>query len=223
MHLSPEEYVKFAKIYGKIETHFHMKRLEQHLEISVITAGKPGATKDNIWHSDGTYRKVRPKASMLYSKKIPERGGDTIWVDMEAAYESISDPIKALLGNLHAYHDITKAYKDTIFTPNAKGEVAKLVEEFSPVLHPVVAIHPATGNKSLNISSANTTRIEGLTIDESDSILNFLYQHLLTPEFQLRWRWDKNTVVIWDNRSTIHYAVADCFPLNREMHRISIL
>ena len=153
---------------------------------------------------------------------IPDSGGDTIWVDMEKAHATLSPKMQEFLGNLWAIHDVTGGYGETLLK-SGKEKLRQIQEKLPPVVHPVVKIHPVSKRKSLFISSAYTTSIRDMNKKESNSILKFLFQHLMTPELQMRHHWEENTMVVWDNRSTTHYAVADYATAYRKMHRVSIL
>lgn len=163
-----------------------------------------------------------PLGSALYSRVIPDAGGDTVWVDMEAAYDALSLTMKTFLEGLNAIHDVTGGYGATLLK-TGKVKLKEVQKKLPRVTHPIVTVHPASKRKSLFVSSSYTTSICDMSKHESDCLLNLLFQHLLTPEFQMRHHWEKNTMIVWDNRTTTHYAVADYGKAYRKMHRVSIL
>jgi len=146
----------------------------------------------------------------------PEGGGDTLFANMYRAYETLSQPIKQMLQGLTALHDSSKAHyyrvkatdRDDIKFPNAE--------------HPVVRTHPVTGRQGLYVNRGFTLRIPQLRRNESDALLEMLYRHIETPEFQCRFRWQKNSVAFWDNRCAQHHAMFDYFPHRRYGHRVTV-
>jgi len=123
---------------------------------------------------------------------------------MSAAYESLSAPVQAFLGGLEAYHSLEQMAKRLA---NQNLQVTFDPSTWPPVKHPVIATHPRTRRKVLNVNYNWTTHVDGLSLDESDAILKFIYEHVKRPEFQVRLRWNVGDVAFWDNRATQHYAV----------------
>jgi taurine dioxygenase len=160
-----------------------------------------------IWHTDQSCAPIPPLGSILYLHTVPpDGGGDTMFASMYAAYDNLSDRMKAHLDGLTATHDGRRA-----FGPNA------------PInSHPVVARHPATGRKLLYINRGQTSHINELPRDESDALLAFLYQHCANPEWQVRFRWRPHSISFWDNRCTHHRAIWDYYPHTRSGFRIQI-
>jgi taurine dioxygenase len=181
-------------------------------EVMVLATGGPGPKVANadIWHSDATFMAAPPMATMLRSVELPTLGGDTLWADMEAAYQALSEPLRGLLDELSAEHDFTKS-------SSHRGRADR--DALPPARHPVVRTHPITGRRCLYVNRVFTTRILGLTERENELLLPFLFEHVTRPEFQCRFRWTENTIAFWDNRSTQHYAAYD-YAEPRVMHRI---
>jgi taurine dioxygenase len=184
----------------------------------------PYVTKE-LWHTDFSGRERPTLGSVLYSLEAPSSGGDTIWVSLNAAYEALSEPMKRYLAPMRAEHKTIKAFGDDIRSNLWKDEKGrKRFEEISalpPAEHPVIRTHPVTGKKGLFINEGYTTRILGVDRKESDAVLGYLFDHIRTPEFQVRFRWTKGSLAVWDNRATQHYAVAD-YSEPRVMQRITI-
>ncbi|MCG8375869.1 MAG: TauD/TfdA family dioxygenase, partial [Chlorobiales bacterium] len=158
----------------------------------------------------------------LYGLKMPEAGGDTCWVNCEAAYAALSQPMKDMLEPLTAVHDLAAKFGNIapgVEDPEAKVRIAK---HYPAVEHPVVRTHPISGRKCLFVNEMVTTRIVGLELDESDAILNYLMAHLKKPMFQCRLHWTDHTVVVWDNRCTQHIVIPDFQPSYRLNHRVAI-
>jgi len=182
-------------------------------EVHAISSGGGGAKTGNadIWHSDATFMTTPPLGSILRAVQLPAYGGDTLFANMEAAYEALSPSIQQLLDQLTATHDFTRS------SSHRGGRQA----EYPPVSHPVVRVHPVTGRKALFVNRIFTERINELSARENETLLNFLCDHVRSPDFQCRFSWRPGSVAFWDNRCTQHYAVAD-YTERRVMHRVVI-
>lgn len=171
-----------------------------------------------VWHTDTTFVEAPPGLTALRAVKLPPVGGDTLWASMFAAYDALSSPMKAMLDKLTAVHTMTgtverlgEFWKSRAAT-NAQANGSEHV-------HPMVVVQPETGRKALFISEAGMTRIVELEPAESAHILAFLFEHVKSPDFAMRWRWTPNDVALWDNRIVQHYAVPD-YEGERIMQRV---
>jgi taurine dioxygenase len=164
-----------------------------------------------VWHTDQSCAQIPPMASVLHQTIIPpEGGGDTLFASMYAAYDALSPRMQAFLTGLTATHDGAKLFD--------KG-----TRTIYPVSsHPVIAVHPWTGKKLLYVNRGQTTRIDELPRDESDSILDFLFDHIECPEWQMRFHWHEHSIAFWDNRCVQHRAIWDYWPNVRSGYRIQI-
>jgi taurine dioxygenase len=180
---------------------------------------KPDAAE---WHSDMTYRRDPPFASILKAVEVPPVGGDTLWASMFAVHDALDPGLRNDLAQLEAVHDMgafrTGAYREG----GDEGITAALVEAGTAV-HPVIAHHPVTGRPYVNVSESFTRFVVGLSAPESARLLTFLFDLINRPDFHVRIRWQAGMVVIWDNRGTQHYAVADYLPHRRVMHRVAVV
>ncbi|HKK31183.1 MAG TPA: TauD/TfdA family dioxygenase [Alphaproteobacteria bacterium] len=226
--MTPEQHVAFAKRYGEVplakKASFGLE--ESAPEISVLEYDKDRPPNVNHYHPDGLFRERPEFASVLYAKEVPELGGDTIFVSGYAAYEALSDRMKQYLDGVYAINDFMSLHSRPSKTRSWTGEGAKGMaqtrEENPPVMHPVVRTHPVTGKKSLYVCQSFTTYLVDVPEREGRGVLEFLFEHLSLPEFQYRFQWQNGSVAFWDNRCTLHYAVADYWPRYRYMHRCSI-
>lgn len=195
-------------------------------EVSVLEYDEARPPNVNHYHSDGIFRAVPEFASVLRAIVAPASGGDTIFVNCFAAYEALSDRMKRLLEGLTAVNSFMHLHgrpsKARSWEGEGRARMEKARDANPPVEHPVVRTHATTGRKSIYVSESFTTHIVGLSEGESRAVLNHLFDHLKTPEFQTRFRWWNNSVAFWDNRCTLHYALADYWPQHRVMNRISI-
>jgi taurine dioxygenase len=224
-HMTPTQHRDFAARFGALHTHPLYPGVAEAPELFVLDNHAGNPTDNDSWHTDVTFIETPPLGAILYAKSLPAEGGDTIWANMQAAYEALSPAMRAFLAPLEAVHDFARGFPARGIVAKASGadKHAKAVEENPPVIHPVIRTHPETGASSLFVNYGFTARIKGLRRNESDAILNMLFAHIQKPEFHVRWRWKPDSVAFWDNRITQHYAVNDYLPNRRVMHRATIL
>ncbi|MEE2668139.1 MAG: TauD/TfdA family dioxygenase [Pseudomonadota bacterium] len=220
--ISPTHYKALAESFGPLQTHPAYDTVSGYPEITMLesTAEKP--SKIEVWHSDMTFRKHPPLGSVLRSKICPPEGGDTMWSSMTAAYNGLSKSKQGFLSNLEAEHDFSFGFKESLAEPGGRERLAQAVADNPPVSHPVIRIHPESGKKVIFVNALFTTKIIGLSEKESSTILSFLYEHIITPEYTCRFHWEPNSIAIWDNRSTQHKPINDYFPAHRLLERIAI-
>jgi taurine dioxygenase len=223
-HLDAAHHEAMGRRWGPLEWHpFASPTLPgQDDEVSkVVRLAKDDKTvgRENVWHSDVTWRECPSLGSILRAVEVPDVGGDTVWADIGAAYDCLDDDIKARIDGLTAIHD----WWDTFGRGMSADEREALRPDFPAVEHPVVRTHPETGRKTLYVNGAFTQHIVGLDPDESAELLELLYTQATYPEFQCRFRWRAGDLAFWDNRSTQHYASSDYFPQRRLMERITIV
>ena len=180
---------------------------------------KGRARAGTYWHSDVSFRDRPAQASVLYAIEIPSHGGDTIFADMTAAYEALSDGMKDMLADLNAVHDFAVAAATQYAKPIV---IDKDFDGANQCSHPIVRTHVETGRKSLYINPGFTSHIEEFSAEESRPILEYLYAHATKPEFQYRHSWQPNDLLVWDNRSLMHYAVSD-YSEDRYMERCTVI
>jgi taurine dioxygenase len=176
----------------------------------------------DVWHSDETFRKEPPMATILVAKEVPAVGGDTMFVSMSAAYEGLSDRMQNFVSGLEAVHDF-KPFK-ALFSDDLKDreKLQQFELQYPPQVHPVVRLHPVSGRKVLFVNPQFTIAIKGMDERESRTLLDTLFHQALIPEYQHRHHWAPHTIAMWDNRSTQHYAVHDYYPQRRYMERVTI-
>ncbi|WP_176459939.1 TauD/TfdA family dioxygenase [Rhodococcus sp. 14-2470-1b] len=181
--------------------------------------------KANSWHSDVTFVDRIPKASILRAVQLPEYGGNTTWASQVAAYESLPDSLKALVDNLWATHSNAYDYSATSAERIQNEKSAEYRKEFQSTYfeteHPVVRVHPETGEKTLVLGHFIKGFI-GLPTKESQVLFNLLQDRVTKLENTVRWTWSLGDVAIWDNRATQHYAVADWDDQYRRLERITL-
>lgn len=224
-HITPVQHRDFAAKFGDLHTHPLYPGVPEAPELFILDNHAGNPTDNDAWHTDVTFIETPPMASILYAKSLPALGGDTLWSNMQLAYEQLSTSMRDMLAGLDAVHDFARGFPTRGIVANAAG-AAKHAEEVArhpPVLHPVVRTHPETGEDGLFVNYGFTERIKGLRRKESDAILAMLFAHIQQPEFLVRWRWSENAIAFWDNRITQHYAVNDYLPHRRVMNRATVL
>ncbi len=219
--ITPEQQLAFGRRFG--ELHVHPKdrgkpRADWPELLPVYADANTARVVGDKWHTDVSCDEKPPLASILHLTVIPESGGDTLFSSMYAAYDALSEPMKQMLGSLTATHDGAPNYGDRAKRNRESGK-----DRIDPVaVHPVIASHPSTGRKTIYVNSVFTVRINELREDESKAVLEFLFAHVQRPEFQCRFRWQRNSIAFWDNRAVQHYAVWDYYPAVRSGLRVTI-
>lgn len=223
-HLSAENQIDFARRFGEITTaHPTVPSLTGHPEILDLDYGKTAARANN-WHTDVTFVDRPPLGSILRALEIPTYGGDTIWANSVTAYRDLPEHLRQLADELWAVH--SNAYDYAEAAVNLSEDLKAYREIFTSTvyetLHPVVRVHPESGEKGLFIGGF-VRQIRGLSTTESDHIIQLLQSYVTRPENTVRWRWEVGDVAFWDNRATQHYAIADYGNQPRRVQRVTIV
>ncbi|MFC3816386.1 TauD/TfdA dioxygenase family protein [Lysobacter sp. GCM10012299] len=225
------EHVAFARRFGELEDHPVAGSDPEHPGLVRIykSPEQPNERYENAWHSDATWRVAPPFGCVLRCVECPPAGGDTMWANMVLAYEKLPEHIKQQIDGLRARHSIEATFGAAM--PVEKRLALK--QQFPDAEHPVVRIHPDTGEKILFVNAFTTHFTNFHTPDNvrygqdytagSQQLLQYLISQAHVPEYQVRWRWTPNSIAIWDNRSTQHYAVMDYPPCHRKMERAGII
>ncbi|MBV1918759.1 MAG: TauD/TfdA family dioxygenase [Sphingomonadaceae bacterium] len=214
--VTQEQQIGFGRRFGDLEIHPLTDEDQPNPEILHLKSGTRVATAA-VWHSDVTWRETPPLGSILRARIMPEVGGDTIWSDQVAAYEGLSPAMKEWVCTLTALHDGSQ------FKDRTGGTADSFWEKYPVQEHPVVRTHPETGERALYVNTSFTVGIKDLSKKESDWLLQHLYDQALKAEYQVRFRWEVNSVAFWDNRACQHYAVHDYAPAIRHMERVTIV
>ena len=221
--LDPRAMVHLGRSLGTLGMRHHSYRTHPDSEDVVVLTWegdqKPDAAE---WHSDMTYKRQPPFASILKAVEVPPVGGDTLWASMFAVHDSLDPGLRRDLEQLEAVHDMGAFRTGAYLDGGDEGITAAFVEAGTAV-HPVIAHHPVTGRPFLNVSESFTRFVIGLSAPESGRLLTHLFDLVNRPDFHMRVRWRAGTVVLWDNRGTQHYAVADYLPHRRVMHRVAVV
>ena len=224
--ISPKNHIALAKSFGEIEPpHPVYPHVRDFPEIVLLENDANNPPDTDEWHTDVTFKSDPAFASILYSKIIPPSGGDTLWCSLSAIYEALPDDTKKYLETLRAVHDMGSFRNNFIDDDNEKSaqNVNEGFQKFGNAIHPMVKVHPISKNKLLYINPGFTSQIVGMNMTDSNNLLTYLFNFMNKPEFQIRFKWSANTIAIWDNRCTMHYAIGDYMPHHRQMNRITVL
>ena len=221
--LTIEEHLDFAKNFGELEIHPFASNDEQYPEVLKITHNEKNKGRENTWHSDVTWRLEPSLGSILRMKESPKVGGDTLFADMYAAYEDLSDEVKEKLDGAIAVHDFAGFRKRLEKNGVSEEEIEVFNKKYPMPEHPVIRTHPDTGKKLIYVNAAFTQYIKDWDVDESSRMLRLLYSRAATPEYQCRFVWEDNSIAFWDNRSVQHYASSDYWPQVRRVERVTII
>ncbi len=229
--ISRSEHVAFAQRFGDLEDHPVAGSDPDHPGLVQIykSPDQPIDRYENCWHTDATWRIEPPMGCVLRCVECPEVGGDTMWANMALAYENLPEHIKVRIDDLRARHSIEATFGAAM----PMEQRLALKAQYPDAEHPVVRTHPETGEKVLFVNGFTThftnyhtpanVRFGQDANPGAADLLRYLISQAYIPEYQVRWRWAKNSVAIWDNRSTQHYAVMDYGPCHRKMDRAGII
>ena len=216
--MTPAQQKALGRHFGELHIHPAWPRLvDGHPEVMEIYADEnTRRIAGEDWHSDVSCDREPPLGTILQMLEVPPAGGDTLFANMVAAYESLSAPMRRMLDGMTAIHDGEYVYRGRYDDADDEGKTFPRSE------HPVVRTHPVSGRKALFVNRLFTTRIVQLSKRESDAVLGFLVEHAASPMFQCRFRWRPGSVAFWDNRCAQHYALWDYYPNRRRGLRVTI-
>jgi taurine dioxygenase len=222
-NITRDEQKAFARRFGSLHVHPFEQQLknEGHPEFIVFKSDRSYPFVSGVWHTDATFLAEPPFASILRCVVAPEYGGDTLWASMYAAHDALSDRMQRMLSDLTAIHDTSRAFAVLAYRneqPSGDNALRLVSAE-----HPVVLTHPETRRKSLYVNYHFTSSIKGMKAAESAALLRFLFAHIENPDFSCRFRWQTNSIAMWDNRCTQHRALADNLRAVRHMERVAVL
>lgn len=223
LDLSPNKMAELGRQLGTLGARHHSYVTHPDNDDVVVLEWKDDDLPDAAeWHADMTYRDDPPFATIVKSVVIPPAGGDTLWASMYSVYDSLPNGMKADLAKLEAVHDMG-AFRTPAYRNGGNEGILEAYQSARTAVHPMVSHHPVTGRPYLNVSESFTRFIIGLSAPEGGRLLTELFDRINRPEHHVRLRWKPNTVAIWDNRGTQHYACADYLPHRRVLHRVAVV
>ena len=217
--ITSAQHVAFARRFGDLEIHPFITGNDEHPELVRFEKGADTGGFENGWHHDVTWREVPSMGAILHAIQVPATGGDTLFADMAAAYDGLTDEWKTRIEGMDAIHDYMLAFSAQV--PDDKRD--EMRARYPLVRHPVVRTHPVTGRKLIFVNGYFTSHIEGLDDAESRAVITHLISQANVLEYQFRLRWEPDTVVFWDNAAVQHYAASDYYPDVRIMERASVV
>lgn len=220
--MQPQHHADLANLFGQPQHHEAYAHVEGFPQLTILENDRENPSKIEMWHADMTFRPCPPLGSILHGVIIPEKGGDTLFASMSAAYEGLSSAMQSLLSELVAIHDFSYGFKESLAEPGGQERLADMVRDNPPVEHPVLRTHPVSGKKGIFVNSLFTVGIKDMKPKESHALLDFLFAHITTPEYTCRFNWQPDSVAFWDNRIVQHKPVNDYWPGHRRMQRITI-
>ena len=216
--ITPDQHLAFGRLFGDLHVHPAAPHEPGQPELMIIHADKdsPRANGEG-WHTDVTCDAEPPMGRILYIKKCPPQGGDTLFATMYAAYEALSDRMKTYLEGLTAIHDGEQVYRGLYANFGVEDKEKLSARRASGDPHP-------SGDRQEGAlrQSRLHARIVGVPRDESDGMLRYLYEHMENPLFQCRFRWRANSIAFWDNRCVQHRAMWDYWPHTRSGNRVTV-
>lgn len=222
--LNPEEHLAFANRFGNIVLNKFFKPVQDFPQIAEVRKEKTQET--NIgggWHTDHSYDDIPAMGSILVARDLPEKGGDTLFANLYAAYDALSPGLKKALQSMRAVHSNKHLYgEDGYYRNTDLAEQLGGMDQVGEAIHPAVITHPESGRKALYVNPGHTIGFEGWTIEQSKTLLDSLYAHVDHPEFTCQFNWLPGSVTFWDNRCTWHFAQNDYPGEFRLMHRITL-
>jgi len=198
--LTRDSQLALGRRFGELHVHPALSYRDEHPEELILKNRGKSKTVTEVWHSDVSCDDRPPSISILRAVDVPEFGGDTLWASQYAAFETLSEGLRNLLRPMKAVHINFKL----------------------TATHPVVRKHPETGREALYVNAGFTQHFENMTREESRPLLNYLVAVGSSPDISMRHRWQRNDVVMWDNRCVMHFAVHDYGEATREMRRVTV-
>jgi taurine dioxygenase len=226
--LDPEQQLDYSRRFGKLRSHSVKEILHpDYPELLVLSnRGRGGAQPINnggaYWHSDITYEDEPPMGSILHGVITPPTGGDTLYADMTRAYDALDDATKQQIEGLKAVHSYRHRYEAMMNAGVRPPKTEEELSQWTEVIHPVARTHPETGKKAIFVNEGFTSRIEGMSDNESRDLLEKLFEHSTQDAFVYRHKWQQGDVVMWDNRCTLHKATDYDLSQERSMHRATV-
>ena len=225
--ISPDQHIAFAERWGQINVNRFFQAVATHPSIAEVRKEADQAINiGSAWHTDHSYDQIPALGSILYAREVPSVGGDTLFSSMYDAYEALSAGLKKMLLGMKAEHSSRHPFGEEAYEGRDMGDIGGRLGNTQAAtqdsVHPVIIRHPLSGRSALYVNREFTVNFEGWSKEESQPLLDYLYEHARQNEFTCRFGWRKGSMAIWDNRATHHCALNDYHGERRLMHRITI-
>ena len=220
--ISSLDHRNLALNFGSLQTHPAYPTINNFPEITILENDRENPSKIEEWHTDMTFKGNPPLGSILIGKIIPKKGGDTLFASLAAAFDDLTDDLKGKLQDLNAEHSFEYGFKESLSEPGGRKRLSDALKANPPVIHPVIKTHPITKRKLIYVNRLFTSRIIDLKEDESQILLKYLFDHIQKEKYICRFKWEKDSIAFWDNRSVLHKPDNNYWPQLRRMERITI-
>ena len=220
--ISPEQLIRFGRRFGELEVHPVESQVRDYPEVFELLRDGSDPGSENVWHSDVSWSERPSSGTILHFKQVPLLGGNTLWVDMEAAYDGLAPEIKDKVEGRVAVHDFHDFQVVMASRGATTDEIRDLRRAGLQCEHPVIRTHPETGRRCIYVNPAFTRHIVDMDPIESSQLLQHLYRQASIPEYQVRFKWSANSIAFWDNRSTQHYGASDFYPHTRRAYGVTL-
>ena len=220
--ISSLDHKNLALNFGSLQTHPAYPTIKNFPEITILENDRENPSKIEEWHTDMTFKENPPLGSILIGKIIPKKGGDTLFASLSAAFDDLTDDLKEKLQDLTAEHSFEYGFKESLSEPGGRERLSDALKANPPVIHPVIRTHPITKRKLIYVNTLFTSRIIELKKTKSEKLLKFLFDHIQKEKYICRFKWEKDSIAFWDNRSVLHKPDNNYWPQLRRMERITI-
>tara|TARA_A100001011_G_scaffold330880_1_gene356980 strand:+ start:1452 stop:2330 length:879 start_codon:yes stop_codon:yes gene_type:complete len=225
--ISPQKHLEFSEAFGDLDDpHPVYPYVDGFKKIVKLENNEDNPPDTDAWHTDLTFKKVQPFASVLVARSVPKIGGDTLWSSCYRAYDRLSTGMKKDFESIKTIHDMGD-FRNTFAVPKDDQTGEERLNDgmvrFGHKIRNLIEVHPVSQRKFLNFNESFVSHIIGKTMNDSNSLKTFLTNHMNKPDDQVRWRWKNGDLAMWDNRITMHYAIADYMPAYRCMNRVTII
>jgi len=220
--ISSLDHRNLALNFGSLQTHPAYPTINNFPEITILENDRENPSKIEEWHTDMTFKENPPLGSILIGKIIPKKGGDTLFASLSAAFDDLTDDLKEKLQDLTAEHSFEYGFKESLSEPGGRERLSDALKANPPVIHPVIRSHPITKRKLIYVNTLFTSRIIELKKTKSEKLLKFLFDHIQKEKYICRFKWEKDSIAFWDNRSVLHKPDNNYWPQLRRMERITI-
>lgn len=220
--ITHENHRNFGKAFGELQYHPSYPTVEGIPEIIILDNDRENPSKIDKWHTDMSFAPVPPFGSILVGRVIPEKGGDTMFSSLAAAYDDLPESMKSDLENLTATHSYAFGFKESLAEPGGAEKLKPAIDKNPDVVHPVIRTHPVTGRKMVFVNLQFTSKINELSEADSREMINWLCDHMVQDKYVYRFSWKQDSIAFWDNRAVMHVPVNDYWPLRRRVERVTI-
>lgn len=212
----------FGLAFGTLQRHPPYPAIDGYGDIMILENDRENPSKIDEWHTDMSFKPKPPLGSILIGRIVPNKGGDTLFSSLTAAYEDLPKSVRKSFEGMTATHSFAYGFKESIAEPGGLERLRDAIYKNPDVIHPLVRTHPVTGRKMIFLNRIYTSKINGLSEEESKGLINSLCDHMIQEKYVYRFKWRQNSIAFWDNRAVLHVPVNDYWPALRRMERVTI-